>query len=268
MPEWYEPSTKRMSYILTLGWGLFFTFNLLIVFFVIYYLSDYKIGYITNIIYFLFALLSLYILKYTKQTWLAANIMAAIIFCNTTINSYFTGGLHSSILMWLLILPIVSIFILERTQGLLWVIASLLSLAYFYFYAPNGSPDSIILINDVHFDIWVNLFILLGVIWFSAVVFDNAKNQAIKDAQEARIEAHQNAMALNAELTKRQLAELALRKSEERLSLAINGADIGLWDWNINSGEITFNKKFAEILGYKNGEMEQTYQQWLRKSVV
>lgn len=44
--------------------------------------------------------------------------------------------------------------------------------------------------------------------------------------------------------------ELALKRSEERLGLAIDGADLGLWDYDIGSGEVVFNRRWAEMLGY------------------
>jgi len=80
MPEWYEPGGKGMSNILTLGWGLFFTINLQIIFFALFYLSDYGIGYTINIISLIFSFIGIYFLKYTRRTRLAANIAAGIIF--------------------------------------------------------------------------------------------------------------------------------------------------------------------------------------------
>ena len=222
MPEEYEPSSERMSYILTLGWGLFFTIILQIIFFILFYLSNYKIGYTINIICLVFSFVSIYLLKYTKKIWLASNIIAAIVFINTTINSYFTGGLHSSILLWLLIIPIISIFILERKHGIFWVIASLVVSFIFFAYFPDGSPDSIVLIGNEHFDIWVNLFLLIALIWFSALVIDNTKNKAIKDSEKAREETYQNSIALEAELAQRHIAEYALRQSEEKLKHLAN----------------------------------------------
>ncbi len=260
-----------MSYILTLGWGILITFGLQFIYFALFFASGFKVGYTINIISFIFCVISSLILKYTKYTWVAANIIAAVIFFNTCINAYFTGGLNSSILLWIPIIPIISIFILTRKQGFFWVIAALLVLIAFYFFFPNGSPQSVVIIYDSDFDIWFNLMLLTSVIWFSATVIDNAKNKAIQDAFEAREQAHLAAdelgrftKELEMELAQRQLAEYALRESEERLSLAIKGADMGLWDWNIQMGEMTRSEKCREILGYAPGELENTYAQWLK----
>jgi PAS domain S-box-containing protein len=55
-----------------------------------------------------------------------------------------------------------------------------------------------------------------------------------------------------------------LRASEERLSLALRGADLGMWDWNITNGEVAFNERWAEILGYSLGEISPHVDTWMR----
>ncbi|MBV9344283.1 MAG: response regulator [Gammaproteobacteria bacterium] len=44
--------------------------------------------------------------------------------------------------------------------------------------------------------------------------------------------------------------ELALRASEERLRLALEGADLGSWDIDLRSGTAVWNARHAELLGY------------------
>jgi PAS domain S-box-containing protein len=57
-------------------------------------------------------------------------------------------------------------------------------------------------------------------------------------------------------------AEMALRENRERLELAINATDSGLWDWDIPTGELIFNDLWYSILGYKPGELDFTYNAW------
>jgi len=41
---------------------------------------------------------------------------------------------------------------------------------------------------------------------------------------------------------------------KERLNLAWNGINDGLWDWNIASGDVYFSPRYKEMLGYTNDE--------------
>ncbi len=47
-----------------------------------------------------------------------------------------------------------------------------------------------------------------------------------------------------------------LRKSQERLALAVEGTQVGLWDWRVQSGEVYFNEQWAIIAGYTLKELE------------
>ncbi|MCH8836961.1 MAG: PAS domain S-box protein [Candidatus Marinimicrobia bacterium] len=65
-------------------------------------------------------------------------------------------------------------------------------------------------------------------------------------------------------ITERQQAEEALKESEEQLQLALMGADLGLWDWNIQTGEVRFNERWTEMLGYTLDELEPHYDTWAK----
>ena len=54
----------------------------------------------------------------------------------------------------------------------------------------------------------------------------------------------------------------ALRISEERLKLAIDGVGLGLWDWNVKTGHVFFNDNWSTMLGYDPGEIEQSFNTW------
>lgn len=61
----------------------------------------------------------------------------------------------------------------------------------------------------------------------------------------------------------RQEAEAELRRNQERLELALRGADLGMYDWNLRTGEVVINARYAEMLGYTLEELQPfTIQTW------
>lgn len=65
------------------------------------------------------------------------------------------------------------------------------------------------------------------------------------------------------DLTYRKGIESALLKSQERLELALEGADLGLWDLDLGTDRFFLGKRITEIAGYVFDEMEPTLESWL-----
>jgi PAS domain S-box-containing protein len=64
------------------------------------------------------------------------------------------------------------------------------------------------------------------------------------------------------DITDRKRAEEALRKTKQRLELAVRGTSDGLWDWNVVTNDVWFAPRFKELLGYKDHELAHTFANW------
>lgn len=66
----------------------------------------------------------------------------------------------------------------------------------------------------------------------------------------------------NRDITDLRQAENELRISEERLNLALQNRELGLWDWNIETGSVLFNQCWADMLGYNLDEIDSHISTW------
>lgn len=58
-----------------------------------------------------------------------------------------------------------------------------------------------------------------------------------------------------------QLAQ-RLREAEERWTFALQGAGLGVWDWNIDTGEVFWSRDWLGMLGYEEGALKPTPEVW------
>lgn len=54
----------------------------------------------------------------------------------------------------------------------------------------------------------------------------------------------------------------ALQKSEDSLKRAANAGKVGLWDWDIQTGQVFFSPEWKKQIGYKDHEIEGRYEEW------
>ncbi|WP_205663318.1 PAS domain-containing hybrid sensor histidine kinase/response regulator [Alteromonas facilis] len=54
----------------------------------------------------------------------------------------------------------------------------------------------------------------------------------------------------------------ASQKIQQRLALVLEGTRLGMWDWNPQTNDVTFDERWAEMLGLKLSDLTQTLSDW------
>ncbi|MCU7843719.1 MAG: PAS domain S-box protein [Candidatus Thiodiazotropha sp. (ex Monitilora ramsayi)] len=69
-------------------------------------------------------------------------------------------------------------------------------------------------------------------------------------------------MSSQRDVSLRVKAQAALKVSEERWQYALEGAGEGVWDWNIQTNEVFYSRRWKEMLGYEESEIGNVFDEW------
>lgn len=64
------------------------------------------------------------------------------------------------------------------------------------------------------------------------------------------------------DITERKRVEAELQESKERFELAVRGAGVGIWDWNIQTGKVYFSPRWKALFGFDEHEIGDSFQDW------
>lgn len=84
----------------------------------------------------------------------------------------------------------------------------------------------------------------------------------LKDHLVRLVPAIERCLREAADQSARAAAVAALRESEERLRLALEGGDLGMWDWQVPDDTLVVNARWAAMLGSRLAEIPPTRGAW------
>ena len=64
------------------------------------------------------------------------------------------------------------------------------------------------------------------------------------------------------DITHQKQIEKELRESEERYQLATKGGNVGVWDWNLITGDMFISPNLKAMLGYDDREIKNHIEDW------
>ncbi|MBS4027423.1 MAG: PAS domain S-box protein [Ignavibacteriales bacterium] len=64
------------------------------------------------------------------------------------------------------------------------------------------------------------------------------------------------------DVTEKKKREIALKESQQKLQLALDASNTGLWDWNIKTNEVYFSPEWKRQLGYTDAEVPNEFATW------
>lgn len=116
-----------------------------------------------------------------------ANTYIAIGAIGVTITVFYTGGLISTVLPWLAVLPITSLMLIDKNSGWVWTIFTCLAIIMVGILTLNGynfedeTSESMLYIFNI-----LNLNGLGVLIFLIATVFENTRNLALKQLEDKK----------------------------------------------------------------------------------
>ena len=72
-------------------------------------------------------------------------------------------------------------------------------------------------------------------------------------------------MVISRDITERKQQMQEIQTLKNRLEFAVEGANLGVWDWNMRTDEVEFNDQWAEMLGYRLDELESNLDAWEKR---
>jgi len=94
---------------------------------------------------------------------------------------------------------------------------------------------------------------LIGVVEIAQDVTEQKKLEQLINQQNEELSKTNNELII---------AKAKAEDDKEQLTFVLEGSKLGFWDWNMETGDVFRNERWAEMLGYTLNEIQFTVKQW------
>ena len=70
---------------------------------------------------------------------------------------------------------------------------------------------------------------------------------------------------VSTDITDQKQRERELKRLTERFELAVESANLGVWDWDMTTDEVDFGEQWVEMLGHSPDEIDSSFEEWQRR---
>ena len=185
------------------------------------------------------------VFRWTGSLCIAGNLLAAGFFLVLTGLGCRLGGHGALVLAWYVAVPVIALGTAGTRSSLSWSAVTAMSLTVFYLADQLGMvfPNDLTAPNN-------DLLVVVSWIGLIALVLGLA---LLHQLFTTRL------------LTERKQMEDALRTSEERLELAMSVTNDGMFDWNVETDVVFFDRRYYTMAGYQPDEFPGTFAEWEKR---
>lgn len=168
------------------------------------------------------------------------------------------NGTSGSGLVWLFSFAVLAGLFFNVKGAIVAIGINALSLISIGIIAINR-PAIILAISEMdpgaYFTVVVNFILLSAMISISLSVLSNGLSETL---------AHEKVIShsLEKEIARHKITETQLEISEERLTLALQAVNDGLWDWDMLTNEVFFSPQWKTMLGFEPDNFEANIDVW------
>ncbi len=93
-----------------------------------------------------------------------------------------------------------------------------------------------------------------------AILYENTFLPAYNDEEEII-----GIIVSSKDITERKRAQQAILESEERLQFALEAANQGAWDWNLQTNEVIYSDSYKKMYGFEKNDLKHDISEWITR---